>query len=102
MLVGSAVLLGFATALYIKTDFGAGPRDSFMLALARNTGLRVGIIRWGMEITVVVVGILLGGSFGVGTIIFAILIGPSVDFFFRLFGIQTRAESRRAAPEGAD
>lgn len=102
MLVASAVLLGFATALYIKTDFGAGPRDSFMLALARGTGLRVGIIRWGMEISVVTLGILLGGSFGVGTIIFAILIGPSVDLFFRLFGIQTRSKPRQAATEGAD
>lgn len=102
MLIGSAILLGFATALYIKTDFGAGPRDSFMLALARNTGLRIGVIRWGMEIAVVTVGILLGGSFGVGTIIFAILIGPSVDFFFRLFRIQTRAKPRQSAPEGAD
>ena len=96
MLCGSAVLLGFATALYIKTGFGAGPRDAFMLALTRRTNIRVGFIRWGMEIIVVVIGILLGGSFGVGTLIFAVLIGPSVDLFFHLFGIRTRAGDRAA------
>lgn len=90
MLCGSAVLLGFATALYIKTGFGAGPRDAFMLALTQRTNIRIGIIRWIIEIAVVVIGILLGGSFGIGTLIFAILIGPSVDLFFNLFGIQTR------------
>jgi uncharacterized membrane protein YczE len=99
LLFGSAVLLGFATALYIKTNFGAGPRDAFMLALTRRTNIRVGVIRWAMEIAVVTIGILLGGAFGVGTLIFAVLIGPSVDFFFQLFGIRTRradeARSRR-------
>ncbi|HLT21265.1 MAG TPA: membrane protein [Thermomicrobiales bacterium] len=97
MLVGGVVLLGFATALYIKTGFGAGPRDAFMLALTRRTNIRVGIIRWAMEITVVVIGILLGGSFGIGTLIFAALIGPSVDFFFNIFGIRTRAGDTQRA-----
>jgi uncharacterized membrane protein YczE len=97
LLFGSAVLLGFATALYIKTNFGAGPRDAFMLALTRRTNIRVGVIRWAMEIAVVTIGILLGGAFGVGTLIFAVLIGPSVDFFFQLFGIRThRADEARS------
>ncbi len=96
MLCGGAVLLGFATALYIKTGFGAGPRDAFMLALTRRTNVRIGFIRWGMEIAVVTIGILLGGSFGIGTLIFAVLIGPSVDFFFHLFGIRTREGDREA------
>jgi uncharacterized protein len=96
MLVGSALLLGFATALYIKTGFGAGPRDAFMLALTRRTNIRVGLIRWAMEISVVTFGILLGGAFGIGTLIFAVLIGPSVDLFFNLFGIRTRKGDVRA------
>ncbi|CAN5638812.1 hypothetical protein BH23CHL2_BH23CHL2_18700 [soil metagenome] len=91
MLVGGALLLGFATALYIKTGFGAGPRDAFMLALTLRTNIRVGVIRWAMEIAVVVIGIVLGGSFGIGTLVFAVLIGPSVDLFFNLFGIRTRS-----------
>ena len=94
MLCGSAILLGFATALYIKTGFGAGPRDAFMLALTRRTNIRIGYIRWAMEIAVVTIGILLGGSFGIGTLVFAVLIGPSVDFFFNIFGIRTRQGDR--------
>lgn len=94
MLGGGALLLGFATALYIKTGFGAGPRDAFMLALTRRTNIRVGVIRWAMEIAVVVIGIILGGSFGIGTLVFAVLIGPSVDLFFNLFGIRTRRGDR--------
>lgn len=89
MLVGSIVLLGFATAIYIKAGFGAGPRDALMLALTQRMALRIGVIRWGMEVTVVVIGILLGGSFGIGTIIAAALTGPIVDIFFNLLRVPT-------------
>lgn len=101
MLVGGAILLGFATALYIKTGFGAGPRDAFMLAITRKTDIRVGFIRWGMEVTVVILGILLGGSFGLGTILFAFMIGPSVDFFFNLLRVPTRRPRRAALQQPA-
>lgn len=90
MLLLAIVLLGFASALYIKPGFGAGPRDSFMLAIARLTNIRVSIVRWSIEVAVVTLGILMGGDFGVGTIIFAMLIGPVVGFFFGVFKIQTR------------
>lgn len=90
MLLAAVLLLGFATAVYIKPGFGAGPRDSFMLAMTRLTNIRVSIIRWSMEVAVVGLGILMGGDFGVGTIIFAMLIGPVVGFWFGVFKIQTR------------
>jgi uncharacterized protein len=90
MLLLAIVMLGFASAMYIKPGFGAGPRDSFMLAVTRLTNIRVSIIRWSMEVSVVGLGILMGGDFGVGTIIFAMLIGPVVGFFFGVFKIQTR------------
>jgi uncharacterized protein len=90
MLLVAVFLLGFATAMYIKPGFGAGPRDSFMLAMTRLTNIRVSIIRWGMEVSVVILGILMGGDFGIGTIIFAMLIGPVVGFWFGVFKIQTR------------
>lgn len=90
MLLASVTLLGFASALYIKPGLGAGPRDSFMLAMTRLTNMRVSVVRWSIEVTVVIVGIFLGGDFGVGTIIFSMLVGPSVGFFFGLFKIQTR------------
>ncbi len=90
MLVAAIILLGFGSALYIKPGFGAGPRDSFMLALVRLTNIRVSVIRWAIEVTVVILGILMGGDFGIGTIIFAILIGPVVEFWFNVFKIRTR------------
>lgn len=90
MLLAAIILLGFGSALYIKPGFGAGPRDSFMLALVRLTNIRVSVIRWAIEVTVVILGILMGGDFGVGTIIFAILIGPVVEFWFNVFNIRTR------------
>lgn len=96
LLTLSAVMLGLASAMYIKAGFGAGPRDAFMLAVTRRTNIRVGLIRWSMELAVVVIGILLGGAFGVGTILFALMVGPSVEFFFNLFKIPTRRAQRQA------
>lgn len=98
MLIGGIVLLGFATAIYIKAGFGAGPRDALMLALTQRMALRVGVIRWGMEVTVVVIGILLGGSFGIGTIIAAALTGPTVDIFFNLLRVPTGQSKRQSNP----
>jgi uncharacterized membrane protein YczE len=104
MLLAGIVVLGLASALYIKAGFGAGPRDSFMLALHRRTGLRVGKVRWLMEVGAVVVGAVLGGAFGVGTIVFAFLVGFSVDYFFNLLGVRTQQarEPASAAPLAAD
>lgn len=67
---------------------GAGPRDSFNLALSRRTGWSIGLTRWLVETTVLGTGILLGGSFGVGTILAALLIGPAVGLGFRLFRLE--------------
>jgi uncharacterized membrane protein YczE len=104
MLLAGIVLLGLASALYIKAGFGAGPRDSFMLALHRRTGLRIGKVRWMMETFAVVAGIALGGAFGVGTIIFAVLVGFVVDYFFNLLGVRTQPKPAPAAvrPQVAD
>jgi uncharacterized membrane protein YczE len=104
MLLAGIVVLGLASALYIKAGFGAGPRDSFMLALHRRTGLRIGRVRWMMEAGAVVVGILLGGAFGIGTIIFACLVGFSVDYFFNLLGVRTQPKREPVAttPLAAD
>lgn len=96
MLLAGIVVLGLASALYIKAGFGAGPRDSFMLALHRRTGLRIGKVRWMMEVAAVVAGIALGGAFGVGTIIFACLVGFSVDFFFNLLGVRVQSRPKPA------
>ncbi len=91
MLAAAIVVIGIASGMYISSGLGAGPRDSFMLALTEITRLPVHVNRWMIEVVVVIVGIILGGAFGVGTIIFALLVGPSVGFGFRLFGLSTRS-----------
>jgi uncharacterized membrane protein YczE len=96
MLLASVVVIGLGSALYIKAGFGAGPRDSFMLVVHRRTGIRLGIARWLIEVTAVALGILLGGDFGIGTIIFSMLVGFSVDWFFRLLGVRIVGPSRSA------
>jgi uncharacterized protein len=70
------------TAFYIGADLGAGPRDTLMLVGARRTGVRVGIVRAVIELGALTAGILLGGKFGIGTIAYAIAIGPAVELGF--------------------
>jgi uncharacterized membrane protein YczE len=79
---------GLATAIYIGVDAGAGPRDSLMLALHRTTGVSIRVARGAIELVVVLIGWLLGGPAGWGTVAFALLIGPSVQWAFRLFHVQ--------------
>ena len=81
----AVILSGLATAVYISVDAGAGPRDSLMLAVSRVTGRSVQLSRAVIEILVVIVGWLLGGPVGIGTLVFALLIGPLVQIFFKLF-----------------
>ncbi len=97
MLLAAIAVLGLGSALYIKAGFGAGPRDSFMFAVQRRTQLRVGIVRWMMEVGAVVIGIILGGSFGIGTIIFAMLVGVSVDVWFTLLRVRVAAPPKAVA-----
>jgi uncharacterized membrane protein YczE len=78
---------GIATAVYIGVDAGAGPRDSLMLAIHRKTGVSVRVARGALEVVVVTIGWLLGGPAGWGTLAFALLIGPSVQWAFKLFKI---------------
>ncbi len=77
-------LIGIATALYIGSALGAGPRDSLMLAGVKRLGVRVGIVRAGIEGTALLCGIALKGTFGVGTVAFALLVGPTVELSFGL------------------
>jgi uncharacterized protein len=82
LLVAGIVLIGPATAFYIGADFGAGPRDTLMLVGARRTRFRVGIVRGTLELGALVAGILLAGTFGFGTVLFALLVGPIVEASF--------------------
>ena len=80
LMLGGVLLCGLATALYIGAQFGRGPRDGLMTGLARRTGLSLRLVRTGLEVTVVLIGLLLGGSLGVGTVLFALAIGPLTQF----------------------
>jgi len=88
MLLVSILLMGMASAIYIGVDAGAGPRDSMMLAIKRTTGVSLRVARGSIELTVVTIGWLLGGPAGIGTLVFALLVGPSVQWGFKIFKIQ--------------
>lgn len=80
LLIG-ILINGVATAAYIGARFGPGPRDGLMTGLVRVTHWPVGWIRTGIEVSVVVVGYLLGGNLSVGTVLFVLTIGPIVHVF---------------------
>jgi len=92
MLLLAIVLMGLGSAIYIGVDAGAGPRDSMMLAIKRTTGVSIRVARAIIEITVVFIGWLLDGPVGVGTVIYALLIGPSVQWGFKVFNVRPHKE----------
>ena len=85
LLVSGVVLNGVATGMYISARFGPGPRDGLMTGLHKITGRSIRLVRTGIEVAVLVSGILLGGSAGVGTVLYALAIGPLSQFFLRVF-----------------
>lgn len=101
MLLGGIVVLAAATGLYIGAHFGPGPRDGLMTGLHRRTGWRIWIVRTGIEVSVLVTGWLLGGNVGIGTLAFALLIGPLCGYTIPLFAVKRRANAttRGGAPE---
>jgi len=82
-LVG-VIVFGLGVALYISPNVGAGPRDSLMLALTKATRLKTGVIRTIMEVAVAIIGYLLGGPLGFGTVIFALTLGFFMEIGFAL------------------
>ena len=107
LLVAGVVLNGLATAMYIGAQLGRGPRDGLMTGLARRTGRSLRLVRTALEISVVVVGLLLGGVAGVGTALYAFGIGPLtqlmlpawiVDLDATRVSASSRSPSRRPGP----
>ncbi|NEB90440.1 hypothetical protein G3I21_01590 [Streptomyces bauhiniae] len=88
LMVSGIVLNGAATGLYIAADFGPGPRDGLMTGLHRRTGRSIRLIRTCVEVTVVTTGFALGGTVGVGTVLYALAIGPLAQFFLRVFALR--------------
>jgi uncharacterized membrane protein YczE len=82
LLLGGTALIGPASAFYIGADLGAGPRDTLMLVGARRTRFRIGIVRATLELCALAAGIVMGGTFGVGTVLVALLVGPIIETSF--------------------
>jgi uncharacterized membrane protein YczE len=80
LMLGGTVASAFGSGLYIGTGLGPGPRDGLMMGLERK-GINVGIARIGIEVSVLVIGWLMGGTVGVGTVVFAFGVGPLVAVF---------------------
>ena len=87
LMVGGVLLCGLASALYIGAQLGRGPRDGLMTGLARRTGLSLRLVRTGLEVAVVVIGLLLGGVLGVGTVVYALAIGPLTQLMLPWFTV---------------
>ncbi|HET9649910.1 MAG TPA: hypothetical protein VFP34_16980 [Microlunatus sp.] len=92
MLLSAIVLNGLAGAGYIGTHLGPGPRDGLMTGLAARTGGSLRLIRIGIELSVLVLGFALGGVVGVGTVLYALAIGPLVQFFLPLVAVRLPLE----------
>lgn len=101
LLAASILLFGAGSAFYIGAGLGAGPRDSLMLVAARRLAIRVGAARAGIELAALAAGAALGGKIGVGTVVFALLIGPSVEICFYALGRSPLAAPGRVALEPA-
>ncbi|MDN4172763.1 hypothetical protein QWY28_07415 [Nocardioides sp. SOB77] len=76
LVVGGVALCGYAGAMYIGAQLGRGPRDGLMTGLARRTGRSLRLVRTGIEVVVVLAGLALGGALGLGTVLYALAIGP--------------------------
>ncbi|MFB6961094.1 YitT family protein [Streptomyces sp. NPDC056309] len=87
LLLAGIVLNGVATGLYIAARFGPGPRDGLMTGLHQRTGRSIRLMRTAVEVAVVVTGFALGGTIGVGTVLYAVSIGPLAQLFLRVFAV---------------
>ncbi|WP_393969549.1 membrane protein YczE [Kluyvera intermedia] len=95
LMLGLAVILNaLATGMYIGAGFGAGPRDGLMTGIHARTGWSVRWIRMAIELSVLVIGTLLGGTFGIGTVIYALAIGPLIQICLPWFQLSRVAQRR--------
>jgi uncharacterized membrane protein YczE len=101
VLLGIGVLLnGIATGLYIGARFGPGPRDGLMTGIAAR-GHSIRVVRTGLELTVLVLGALLGGTVGIGTLVYAVSIGPLAHVFVPALTVPVRQAKSSGTPSAA-
>ncbi|MCX5266819.1 YitT family protein [Streptomyces sp. NBC_00199] len=101
LMAAAIVLNGAATGLYIAADFGPGPRDGLMTGLHRRTGRSIRLMRTTVEAAVVATGFALGGTIGVGTVLYAVAIGPLAQFFLRAFAVPVPTAGSTVVAAGA-
>ncbi|WP_151524713.1 YczE/YyaS/YitT family protein [Serinicoccus kebangsaanensis] len=95
LMVAGVLLNGVASAMYIGAQLGPGPRDGLMTGLARRTGWSLRLVRTGIEVTVIALGWLLGGVVGVGTVLYALAIGPITQALLPWFTVDLGRPARR-------
>ncbi|MGW0618947.1 membrane protein YczE [Streptomyces sp. NPDC002765] len=100
LLVAGIVLNGVATGLYISARFGPGPRDGLMTGLHRRTGRSIRLMRTAIEVAVVATGFALGGTVGIGTLLYALSIGPLAQLFLRVFDVPSASGGSTVVAEG--
>jgi len=91
LLIAGLFIISLGSYFYMKTSFGVGPRDNLMVVLARKTAIPVGICRGIIELSVTIIGWLLGGMVGIGTVIAGFAIGFCVEITFALFKFDATA-----------
>lgn len=96
VLISGVVLNGVATGMYIGAGLGPGPRDGLMTGWAAR-GHSIRGVRWVIELTVLVIGFLLGATLGIGTLIYAVAIGPLSQIFIPMFDVKGREPDKDAA-----
>lgn len=84
MLILAILIMGIAAYFYLQVELGAGPRDGLMEGLVIKLNKPVWLIRGSIEITTLIIGFFLGGPVGIGTLLLAVAIGPSVEFAFKI------------------
>lgn len=98
VVVGIA-LIGLGSGLYLTTNLGPGPRDGWMTGVHRKTGWPIYSVRLGIEVIVVIIGWLLGGTVGIGTVLFALLVGPSVGYGLMAVGALSGAKAKTSSDD---
>ncbi|MGW2722486.1 membrane protein YczE [Streptomyces sp. NPDC001492] len=100
LLLAGILLNGMATGLYISARFGPGPRDGLMTGLHRRTGRSIRLMRTAIEVAVVATGFALGGTVGIGTVLYAVSIGPLAQLFLRVFDVPPASGGSTVVAEG--
>ncbi|MER7839476.1 hypothetical protein ABTY98_27235 [Streptomyces sp. NPDC096040] len=101
LMAAGIVLNGVATGLYIAASFGPGPRDGLMTGLHRRTGRSIRLLRTAIEVAVVVTGFALGGTVGVGTLLYALSIGPLAQLFLKVFAVPVASQGSTVVAKGS-